>query len=445
MPPIVSFQQQNSNLPASTRFGSIQAVDANTAWGVAGVADSPFYPTRYVRTGDGGATWQQGIVNASGLTNYGVANISAVSATTAWASIFPTAAGGISAILKTTDGGTTWVRQTSAAFTSASFTNWVHFFDANNGVCMGDPTPQGTSAVNFFEIYTTSNGGTTWTRLPLTTALTSAAGEYGVVNQFYAVGNTIFFLTGYDTGATNAVKVLRSNDRGLTWTVGGPTPFTEQASGIAFSSATNGLAWQLESLASTTDGGATWNNQPYSSPFRASDVAAIPGSNIFVAVGTDARVVMPTTADIGTSISRNLGATWTTIDNAAQYTAVSFSSGMSGYAGGFTPTAGGGAIGKYIGGNILSASNPELQKALSVYPNPSSSGVFTVQLKSGLKAGASVRVVDVVGRQVVAQQLNATAVAANSITVDLSKEKAGIYLLELRTDAGVAQQKLVVE
>ena len=157
------------------------------------------------------------------------------------------------------------------------------------------------------------------------------------------------------------------------------------------------------------------------------------------------RSAAPTGTDIGTSISRDNGATWATIDNRAQYLSVSFASGTVGWAGGFSAPTGGGGIGKYTGTNILANRNAELQQALTVYPNPSSSGVFTVQLASGLKTGATVRIFDVVGRQVATQTLNATAVAAKSTTVDLSSEKAGIYTLELRTEAGVAQQKLVVE
>lgn len=445
MPPIVSFQQQNPNLPAGTQFASLVAVDANTVWGVAGTLNgNTLNPTLYSRTANGGTTWQQGTVTAAGLANYGVANISAVDANTAWAAIYPAVAGGTSAILKTTNGGTSWTRQTSAAFSAAgAFPNWVHFFDANNGVCMGDPTAV-SGSVPHFEIYTTTNGGTTWTRIPRTSAITSASGEYGVVNQFYAVGNTIWFLTGYDTGLPNQVKTIRSTDRGVTWTEGGTTAFTEQASGVVFSSATNGLVWDGADLESTTDGGQTWTPRPYSTPFRASDVTAIPNSNVFVCVGTDARMA-PAAATIGTSISRDLGATWTTIDNATQYTSVSFVSGTVGYAGGFAGAMGGAGIGKYNGPSILGNRNAELQKALAVYPNPSSNGIFTVQLAAGLKSGAAVRVTDVVGREVASQTLNATAIAAKSTTVDLSSEKAGVYTLELRTDAGVAQQKLVVQ
>ena len=94
---------------------------------------------------------------------------------------------------------------------------------------------------------------------------------------------------------------------------------------------------------------------------------------------------------------------------------------------------------------ILGNRSAEVQKALSVYPNPSASGVFNLQLTSGIKAGTAVRVFDNVGRLVLNQALNATSVSSQLATIDLSKEKAGLYTLELRTESGVAQQKLVIE
>ena len=181
-----------------------------------------------------------------------------------------------------------------------------------------------------------------------------------------------------------------------------------------------------------------------STPFRSSDVKAIPGGNVYVAVGSDQNVTAPRTGE-GASISRDNGATWQTIDNQKTYSVVSFASGTVGWAAGLPTAASGSDIGKYTGANILSNRNAELHKSLAAYPNPSASGIFTVQLASGLKSGATVRVLDIVGREVAMRELNATAVATRSTTVDLSKEPAGVYTLELRTDAGVAQRKLVVQ
>jgi hypothetical protein len=93
----------------------------------------------------------------------------------------------------------------------------------------------------------------------------------------------------------------------------------------------------------------------------------------------------------------------------------------------------------------LAARNSELQKALAVYPNPSASGLFKVKVVAGMKAGATLTVVDALGRQVAAQTLTATNVAAESVNLDLSKEKAGVYTLQVRTESGVAHQNLVIQ
>ncbi|MBC6698923.1 T9SS type A sorting domain-containing protein [Hymenobacter puniceus] len=452
-PAITSFTAQNSNLPAEYRVVGIQAIDANTAWGLSGTvnaAGTSIDANTYLRTTNGGTAWQGGLIAVPNFAGYSAGNLFALNATTAWTAMYGPAGGGV--IAKTTNGGTTWVAQTDPSASGArqftapdGFANWVYFWDANNGVCMGDPNGTATASTKFFEVYTTTNGGTTWTRVPRTSGLTSNGSEYGVTNQYSVVGNTIWFTTLYDPETiTSPARVFKSTDRGLTWTSSNSN-IPNRVSGVTFANATNGLIWNAENLSVSSNGGTSWATQTYTTPFRDSDVKAIPGSNTYVAVGLDARVASPTAADIGTSVSRDNGATWSTIDNRAQYLSVSFASGTVGWAGGFTAAAGGGGIGKYTGSNILTNRNAELQQALAVYPNPSSSGVFTVQLASGLKSGASVRVFDVVGRQVANQTLNATAVAAKSTTVDLSTEKAGIYTLELRTDAGVAQQKLVIE
>jgi hypothetical protein len=81
---------------------------------------------------------------------------------------------------------------------------------------------------------------------------------------------------------------------------------------------------------------------------------------------------------------------------------------------------------------------------LQAYPNPSQTGVFKVNLGSALKGNAHLTVVDALGRQVRSQALNASAVGSKEINLDLSTQKTGVYTLQIRTDAGIATLKLVI-
>ncbi|MBD2767924.1 T9SS type A sorting domain-containing protein [Hymenobacter sp. BT664] len=448
-----SFTQQASNLGASDRVLDIQAIDANTAWGLAG---PPAASGTYLRTTNGGATWQRGSLIPAGLTGYSAADLFALNATTAFAVLNrSSAAGGGAVIVRTTNGGTTWTPVTtpgSAALAGTQFgapdgfANSIHFFDAQNGVCMGDPNITPASAERFFEVYTTSNGGTTWNRVPRSAGLSANNPETGISRSYCAVGNTIWFTTYAKAISSSPGRVFKSTDRGLTWTSYDTNiPFSiGPITGIAFANTNNGVAYTNGgTLNLSSDGGATWRDQTPRTPFRSSDVRAIPGGNTLVAVGPSRDVT--SASNSGASISRDYGATWLTLETGKDYSVVSFVSGTVGWAAGTPAAAGGSDIGKYTAVSILASRNAALQKSLVVYPNPSATGIFTVQLAPGLKSGATVRVLDVVGRQVVKQELDAAALAAKSTTIDLSKEKAGVYLLELRTDAGVAQQRLVVE
>ena len=100
---------------------------------------------QFYRTANGGNTWQAGTITEGELF---ITSISAVNSQTAWASVVDNNEG--SAIYKTTNGGTTW-QMTSAPFSRRSFSNFVHFWNAKEGVTMGDPLN------GIFEIYLTGN------------------------------------------------------------------------------------------------------------------------------------------------------------------------------------------------------------------------------------------------------------------------------------------------
>src|SRR5690606_35089027 len=94
------------------------------------------------------------------------------------------------------------------------------FFDINNGITQGDP------ASGYFEIYTTTDGGTNWTRVPNANIPTPLSGEYGYNNMFETVGDIIWF-------ATNKGRLYKSTDKGLNWTVS-QTPATDFGSSNNF-------------------------------------------------------------------------------------------------------------------------------------------------------------------------------------------------------------------
>ena len=110
-----------------------------------------------------------------------------------------------STIYKTTDRGTTWTPATGVFTNASSFPNTIHFFDQNNGLAMGDPVD------GYFEIYTTSNAGVNWVRVPSSNIPAPLTGEAGTVNCQAYYNNSYWF-------TTNSARVFRSTDRGYTWT-----------------------------------------------------------------------------------------------------------------------------------------------------------------------------------------------------------------------------------
>jgi hypothetical protein len=131
--------------------------DQTTCYGL--IIDSNFAPSNDITiTHDGGETWHvQTIAALEDNYDWGVA---ATDANTVHVIGWNYKKGGGN-VFRSTDGGITWEREGANTYTdAASFPDAIKFFDRQNGVIFGDPQN------GYYEIYTTSDGGNNWNRVP---------------------------------------------------------------------------------------------------------------------------------------------------------------------------------------------------------------------------------------------------------------------------------------
>ncbi|MDO7847335.1 T9SS type A sorting domain-containing protein [Hymenobacter sp. M29] len=453
----------------------VSTVSANVAWAVAQDATNSKANYFFNTNNAAGTEFYFDAISATGgNTAYETANISAISGTTAVAAKYGAQGGGD--ILRTTNGGLSWTKTTNTTtqFVAANggFLDFVHMFDANEGVAVGDPTN------GYFEILRTTNGGVTWTRIPQTSVLTPFAGEAALVRSYFALGNTIWF-GGASGGANEQEYIYKSVDRGVSWTKSALTPLTETISKIAFKDPLNGIAYNVKvtgtavsavNLIRTNDGGGTWSTiTPAAATAGAAgdffryDIDAVNGYYYSVGVRFPISTVVPGTGgqNYGSSYStdginwRNISTMQAPLTNQKVFSALDLVSngqaapagtGAVGYIGSITDSLGVGGMykGTYTPPLGSATRDAALQSTLSVYPNPGAAGVFNVNVGTAMKSGALITVVDAMGRVVKSQTLNATTVGSKNFTVDLTGEKSGVYTVQLRGEAGIATQKLVI-
>lgn len=214
-----NFTQQISGTP--NQFLTVSTVTDQIGW-AAGVG-----PT-VVRTVNGGVTWSS--ATGTGITG-DVYNIYAWSANEALCTTSPSATN----IYKTTNGGTTW----TLVYTQAGgFIDAIQMINTSTGYAVGDPVG------GKWTIVQTTNGGDNWARIATEPAQVGT--EAGWNNALQIIGNNMWF-------GTNATKVYKSTDLGLTWTSGATTG-TVNSYAVHYNTASVGLAGGTAMVLSTNGG-----------------------------------------------------------------------------------------------------------------------------------------------------------------------------------------------
>jgi photosystem II stability/assembly factor-like uncharacterized protein len=310
---VVRTEQQSGT---SVLLIAVSPVDDRVAW-ASGAGGT------WLRTTDGGDTWQHGVVRGADSLQF--RDVHAVDASTAY--LLSIGNGPQSRIYKTTDAGASWALQ----FTnpdSAGFYDCLDFWDANRGVAIGDAIGAQLA------ILTTSDGGAHWTRVPPWSLPPAQAQEgsfaaSGTCVETHAAGHAWIVMSNPAYG-----RLLHSADYGRTWRVDTLPITTRSGTGpesISFRDAQHGVALGGGMTAKdgdrftaiTSDGGRTWTLRA-SPPIRTGAWGGtyVPDSNppTIVAVGP-----------AGAVWSNDEGATWTPIDT-LNYWSVGFASPRAGWA-----------------------------------------------------------------------------------------------------------------
>jgi len=207
-----------------------------------------------LKTNNGGVSWSERWIDTD---NRGIEAMSFVDENTGYV------AGWSQYCAKTTNGGWDWVELDPAGMVPVYYYTSIKFKDDMNGV-VGAFLEEGSA------VYVTSDGGATWN---------TATGLDGIPQKIcYAGGDTYFLVT-------NAGKVQKSTDNGLTWATVYSVSGT--LAGISFYNESVGIATAYQNIYKTTDGGATWFQQDVQEGTTFRDVKWRDAQNLILAGSPD--------------------------------------------------------------------------------------------------------------------------------------------------------------
>jgi photosystem II stability/assembly factor-like uncharacterized protein len=295
-------QWTNLGLPISTRYDDIFFINDSTGWavgtplgifktsnkgstwtqqfrtrqylrcvefltpnlGFCGTLDSAFY-----RTTDGGTTWTD-ISNSISPKPEGICGLSAPTPRVVYGcGIWSSPA----YVIKSVDGGSTWTSFDLSAFASALVD--IHFISPDTGFVVGKSRLLADGGIILY----TTNGGVSWA----VKHKTRVAEDYVWKMQ---TPDGIHFYCALDAHpASGNLRLLQSNDRGMTWSTKIIRTTFVYTQAVGFLDTLRGFIGNSE-LFQTTDGGLTWQSQFLGAGlnrfFRMSDSTAyLSGAEVF--------------------------------------------------------------------------------------------------------------------------------------------------------------------
>lgn len=404
----------------------ISIVNENVIW-VSGQGDYPNNNPKWSRSTDGGLTWQEGNITINNIADAGIGSFHAVSVDRAYVAVFPSTSSVPQGVWVTTDGGITWTQQLGQNWTNDMFPNFVHFWNANDGIVVCDPID------GQFQIYTTTNAGVNWNLVPAENIPAPLDGEYAYTRNFdYTNGNFWF--------GTNKGRLFYTNvsnlSNGLLWQAY-QTPLTDFGSAVesgsyAFKNQNEGLLiTNTFGLWRTLNSGASWNDEVPTGIHRNYTLTYVTGTmNSYFCTGEDIDQ-----SGRGSSYTTDGGHTWIDLNDADQDPVfpdkVAFASGTVGF-----------CVGAYVSdmagtkhffrmtdpmNRLLKTDNFTVNSKFTAVPNPTSGMV-----KLNGQGITSVSVCDISGKAIVTQNYNAVTEA----TLDLSAFQNGIYFAKVDSDNG---------
>jgi len=432
-----------TDLVSAIGVDQISVVDQDTVWvrGFNGTGSGGAFKI-FSHTNDGGLTWTAGHFTQLAATEWTYV-LAASSYSKAYVVVMDSVAPNATSFWATSDGGTTWVKNTSMFTGASSFVDGVRFWNSLQGYCYGDPNG------GMYEIYTTNDGGTTWTKNTNAPTPTPST-EYGL-NGFESSasvpGGIAFIMT--DHG-----RIFKTTDYGASWTVLTTAPFASAAYGSnkVYASSENYIICAVYTTASSTwawkytsNGGTTWNNFSPTGSFYQYAMCYVPGSvNEFVSTSAD-------TTAMGVGYSTDGGLSWTDYTDVLlqpsgsniQCLGVGYASQQRGWVGNYDQSGAVNSILRYydptVGVNLFNSINGN---DMNIYPNPSN-GIVNFSVNGPNNDNISIKVFDLVGKLVFSEIMNVTGLKTTSY--NFSSYAKGMYIVHIQSGNDFKTQKIVIQ
>jgi photosystem II stability/assembly factor-like uncharacterized protein len=409
-------------IPVTSDLNSCWATSTTVCWAVG--------PSSVIiKTTNGGTSWVSAAGNLPAATD--LYTCCGVSDQIAWVGA------GDGSLYKTTNGGTTWTFY-ALPTPATAFVDVVHFFNENTGFVIGDPVG------GVWCYYWTTNAGANWTSGPSPAATGTEAGWN---NSYCAID------TGHIWFGTNNSKIYKGGLR--SGFVAGTTP-SVNSYGVCFFDYNTGTAIMTTATPSvsaninSTNGGTSWTASSFTPAQIGYGIKAIPFSSTYgwMCVGgssTTAGKIYRTT---------NKGTSWTeqttSLASGKSFYAMSMFNVNCGWAVTGTAVTGGtnGGVFKYTDNiSLVNGNNTSVPSKYALeqnYPNPFNP-TTTINYSIPKSSNVTLKVYDVLGNEVMTI-VGGEYQAANNYTynVDFSKLSSGVYYYTIKAGDFSATKKLML-